>query len=447
MSSGELVRILCVDDEQNVLDAMQQLMRRHYDLHTADNGEEGLRLLREAGPFAVVLSDMRMPGMNGAEFLRQARDNAPETVRILLTGYADMENIVSAVNDGNIFRILGKPCPADHLLDAVAQAVQQHELLRSERVLLADTLRGTILALTELLSQSDPQVFGRATRLKIQAKRCAEELQMPELWQMEVAAILSQVGTITLPAELRDRLYSGGDIEPGEEQVVMRLPEVNEQILANIPRLESVREILRYQNKLYNGGGYPDDGVAGEDIPLGARILKVMYDFDLLQLHHLEPEEALETMHASAGYYDLHVLNVLTRFVKGRHAENPALAVELAQLKAGMVLAQDILTADGAVLVGHGQEISGEVCEQLQQSDAPFCVVEPLWVHLSAPAADSGDLAGETAESDTPSTLTVLQELPKDERSSLENLFLETLAAIKAEEPSMSPFAAAPQPG
>jgi len=446
MSSEDKARILSVDDEQNVLDAMQQLMRRHYDLQTADNGEEGLRLIREDEPFAVVLSDMRMPGMNGAEFLRQARDTAPETVRILLTGYADMENVMAAVNDGNIFRIMGKPCPSDQLLETVAQAVQQHELLKSERELLEDTLRGTILALTELLSQSDPRVFGRATRLKIQAKRCAEELQMPDIWQMEVAAILSQVGTITLPTALREKLYSGGDIDSTEEQAIVRLPEINEQILANIPRLESVRGILRYQNKLYNGGGFPNDNVAGEDIPLGARILKTVYDFDLLQLHHLEPAEALETMHACAGYYDLQVLNVLTRMVNGQHAENPALAVELGQLQAGMVLAQDILTTEGSVLSGHGQEITGELCEQLQQSDAPYQVVEPLWVYLSAPAADGGAEAEAAAETVETSILIQLRELSAVDRSSLENLFVETLTAVEAEEPVATMFAAAPQP-
>ena len=122
-------RILFVDDEPNLLDGIRRTLRKHGGLQTATSGAEGLRLLNEAGPFALVVSDMRMPLMNGAKFLAKVRELAPDTVRMILSGQSDLQATIAAVNDGDIYRFLNKPCPAEQLWSAVEDGLKQYRLL------------------------------------------------------------------------------------------------------------------------------------------------------------------------------------------------------------------------------------------------------------------------------------------------------------------------------
>src|SRR5581483_749570 len=140
----------CVDDEPAVLEGLMLHLRRRFAVCTAPSGAAGSEAVRGKGPFACVMSDMRMPGMSGAEFLKQVRYLAPDTVRVLLTGQADMSAAVSAVNEGQIFRFLTKPCPPPSLLGALEAAVGQHALITAERELLEQTLRGTVKMLGDV---------------------------------------------------------------------------------------------------------------------------------------------------------------------------------------------------------------------------------------------------------------------------------------------------------
>jgi DNA-binding NtrC family response regulator len=140
--------VLCVDDEPDVLEGLRDVLHRSFDVRVAGSGAEGLEILRN-GPdsFAVVISDMRMPGMTGSEFLRAARVIASDTVRMLLTGQADVDAAIRAVNDAHLFRFLTKPCDSQALLCACAAALNQHYLQTADRALLQETLRGSVDAL------------------------------------------------------------------------------------------------------------------------------------------------------------------------------------------------------------------------------------------------------------------------------------------------------------
>ncbi|MDH3727971.1 MAG: response regulator, partial [Myxococcales bacterium] len=127
--SDQKPRVLCVDDESNILDGLRRHLRRHFEIHTAPGSREGLGLMEaEEEPFVVVVSDLQMPEMNGIDFLKEVRERSPDTTRILLTGNADLSSAVSAVNEGNIFRFLTKPCPNEVLIQAVSAGVEQHRL-------------------------------------------------------------------------------------------------------------------------------------------------------------------------------------------------------------------------------------------------------------------------------------------------------------------------------
>ncbi|MEP7306142.1 MAG: response regulator [Acidobacteriota bacterium] len=244
-------KILCVDDEPNILEGLALNLRRRYEVITAPGGTAGLAALQRDGAIEVVISDMRMPGMDGAAFLNKARQVAPNAVRMLLTGQTDLDSAIAAINQGQIFRFLTKPCLPIALILAVEAALEQHRLVTAERVLLEQTLHGSIEALTDVLALTSPVSFGRAIRIKLLVSEMAALLAMPERWQVEVAAMLSQLGCLTLPAETLENVYYGRTLSADEEQMVARLPALTEQLLGRIPRLETVRAILSSCSKPY----------------------------------------------------------------------------------------------------------------------------------------------------------------------------------------------------
>jgi CheY-like chemotaxis protein len=196
--SGDTPRILCVDDEPHVLEGLRDSLRRSFDVRVPESGAEGLALLeRDPDGYAVVISDMRMPVMSGAAFLSQVRRVAPNAVRLPLTGYADVDAAIRAVNDGQLFRFLTKPCPPEELLRACAAALGQHRLMVAERVLLEQTLRCSIKALTDVLALTNPAAFGRGARPKAAVRMLAQQSGLADSW--EVATWLGASRTCTVP--------------------------------------------------------------------------------------------------------------------------------------------------------------------------------------------------------------------------------------------------------
>ena len=158
-------KVLFVDDESSILDGYKRMLHREFEVDTAVGGLQGLTLIRDRGPFSVVISDMRMPGMNGAQFLAQVRQSAPDTVRMLLTGYTDIDAAMDAVNRGNIFRFLAKPCEKETMIEAINAGIYQYRLVMVEKELLEDTLMGSIKVMTDVLSAASPEAFGRSMRI------------------------------------------------------------------------------------------------------------------------------------------------------------------------------------------------------------------------------------------------------------------------------------------
>ncbi|MCG8587939.1 MAG: response regulator, partial [Proteobacteria bacterium] len=181
-ASADLPKVLCVDDERRVLEGIRRHLRKEFDLTLAPGAEKGLDAVRDQGPFEVVISDLQMPGMDGIEMLSRMQELAPLTVRVLLTGNANVDSAVSAVNEGNIFRFLTKPCPAEKLSKTVHAAIEQHRLLTAEKVLLEQTLHGSVQMLTDVLAMADPAAFGRATRLKQLAGDLSDALGLDARW-------------------------------------------------------------------------------------------------------------------------------------------------------------------------------------------------------------------------------------------------------------------------
>ena len=348
-------RLLLVDDEPSVLEALALNLRRSFEVMTATSGPAGLEYLECESDFAVVISDMRMPKMDGAAFLSRAREIAPDAVRILLTGQADLDAAIKAVNQGQIFRFLTKPCPRDTLRTAIDSAVAQHRLLTGERVLLEQTLRGSIKMLIDVLAITSPVAFGRANHIKTRVLRLAGLLGVLDSWQLEVAALASQLGYIVLPHHLCSKLEAGAPLSEDEQRIVARAPAMTEQLLANIPRLEGVRAMLAMHMQ-------PPRRTLSADpttrlIELGAHLLRVASDIEAFEA--ADPaSSALSMLLSRADQYDPEVLEAVEKMYREGDPQHTVRAITVGGLRAGMVLAEDVRLANGTLLVSRGYEVT-----------------------------------------------------------------------------------------
>lgn len=383
--SNERLHVLCVDDEALVLQGLVLNLRPHYRISTATSGQDGLALIDGDDPPAVVISDMQMPEMDGAVFLSRVRERLPDSIRLLLTGHADVESAMAAVNHGQIFRFLTKPCPPPVFLSAVHAAAEQYRLVTAERVLLEQTLRGSIKALTDILSLSSPLAFGRALRLKQRASELLAAMATPMPWQLEVAIMLSQIGCITLPTATAEKFYYGQPLSTEENEMVQGLPALAVQIIESIPRLESVRAILQLQELNFDGAGAPSTSPSGSGLPLGARVLKIISDWDTLESSGMDATRVAETLQGRRGVYDPALVEEIVRL----HVDLPSSGlhqVALGSLKVGMFLAHDIFHNDRRLLVARGQEVTLSLLRRLRNLP-PGSVREPILVTIPVETA------------------------------------------------------------
>ena len=262
-------KILFVDDDSNLLASFQRQLRNQFTVDISPDGQQGLESITHQGPYATIVSDFRMPGMDGVQFLSRAREVAPDSVRMLLTGYADVQTAIEAVNEGNIFRLLTKPCPPDTLTKALTAGIKQYQLVTAERELLEKTLSGSIKVLSEVLSLVNPEAFGRAARITRYVRQIASKMGLSEVWQFETAAMLSQIGCIILQEETLKKIYRGVELTKEEEQLFNMHPSIASDLIAKIPRMEKIAEIIAYQEKHFDGSGIPHGFSPGRANSLG----------------------------------------------------------------------------------------------------------------------------------------------------------------------------------
>jgi response regulator RpfG family c-di-GMP phosphodiesterase len=275
---------------------------------------------------------------------------------------------------------LTKPCGAQVFLAAVQAAVEQHRLLTSEKELLEKTLRGSIKALTEILSLANPLAFGRAIRIKQHAAELVAALRISLSWQIEVAAMLSQIGCMALSASTNEKLYYGRPLGKEESETTKQLPTLAVQLLGSIPRLDAVRTILLAQECDFDGAAAPIGAPRGEAIPLGARVLRLVCDYDFLEAAKVDPVAAIATLRTQRNRYDPALLEALAR-VKTKAITEGVHSLALAAVRPGMFVAGDVTSTTGVLLVPRGHEVTSGLLQRLRNC-AVGTVSEPIEVYV-----------------------------------------------------------------
>lgn len=401
-------RLLCVDDEANILSALRRMLRpQGYQVTVANSGAEGLQIMEEQG-FDLVISDMRMPEMDGSRFLEQVKHRWPDTVRILLTGYADISSTVDAINKGEIYRYISKPWDDNDLLLIVREALERKALEREKARLEALTARQneelrdlnanlerkvaertaalakaheklktsfitSIKIFANLIELRAPVLAGHSRRVADLARKIAVQMKLASVDAQDVflAGLLHDIGKIGLPDDLLARAVPQ---MTGEARgAYNKHPAKGEQALMALEELRGAAHLIRSHHERFDGQGFPD-GLSGLAIPVGARILAVANDYDGLQIGTLAvrrytAEDACKLVAEGRGRrYDPMVvdafLEVLGRIDSdlGRERE-----VTPANLESGMVLSRDLVSRDGVLLLSADYILDAGLIRQIRE--------------------------------------------------------------------------------
>jgi ActR/RegA family two-component response regulator len=359
-------RILLIDDEPAVLAGYERTLHQDFDVQTAVGGELGLKALREDAPYAVVVSDMRMPMMSGSQFLAQAKVLAPDTVRMLLTGYTDIDAAMAAINEGSIFRFLTKPCSKDTLTAALNAGVGQNDLIRSEKELLEKTLIGSIKALADLLSATSPEAFGRSMRIAHIVRHIAASFALAHTWRLEAAAMLSQLGCVMLDTGVIQQAFVGMKLSLEDQARFDTHPVAAMKLLSGIPRLEPVAWMIG--NQLSREIPHEIPSMRRECVAetiQGAKILKLAVAYDDLRIKPFSEERAIESLRYRDTEFERELIDALIG-IKPPGGQMISCRLAIAKLATGMFLDQEVRNRQGMLLAGKGQEISRAVLLKIQ---------------------------------------------------------------------------------
>lgn len=362
--------ILLIDDDVNLLAALKRQFRGRYPIETATGGEEAVARIAGGESFEVVVCDMRMGGMDGVATLAKIRELAPDTVRLMLTGNADMQTAIDAINTGAIFRFLTKPCPQEQMEQGLDAAREQYRLVTAERELLEKTLAGSVKVLIDMLAMASPIAFSRATRIRNWARKVGVALGLPQRWQLEIAAMLGPVGLLSVPPEVLLKLQKKLPLTEVERGMIERSPEAARNVIAHIPRLAGVARVIHLQNRGFDGSGFPADGPKGTEIPADARILHILAALANIVAGHEPTRADFDTLALRAQQFDPTLFTRIRQIleVASDRAREGVVAKVLPTglLLPEMVLAADVIAADGRLVLSADMQISEAHVESLR---------------------------------------------------------------------------------
>lgn len=371
-------KILLVDDDRNLLDSFNRQFRKSLAFETTTSGADGVQAVSDGGPFAVVISDMMMPNMDGVQFLSHVHRISPSTVRIMLTGHANLEVAINIVNDGNIFRFLTKPVETDQLYRVILDGIQQYRLITTEKILLNNTLKGAVNLLSDILSLLNPDNFSQSTRIKRHVHTMVNSLALEDSWHYDLAAMLSQIGLVALSPALIEKHARGETLSHREQQLFSTHPSIGARLLKHIPRLELVAEMVEHQQQNVPRIDFEGRLDNAQKATLGGQILKVAIAFDQLLRGGLDQIAALDVLKENAEAYDPVLVETLAS--NALRQKLKVMTLPISELEPGLILDQPVQTPAGLLLIAKGQVLSQAVLLRLLAAEECGIVSGPIRV-------------------------------------------------------------------
>lgn len=371
----DTTNVLLVDDDARLLNAARRVLRKHITLETAQDAEAALACLHENGPFAVVISDQNMPDMKGADLLAIVARRWPTTVRMMLTGNNDQATAISAVNDGQVFRFINKPCGPEDLLEAISMAAKHYALLMSEKTLLEQTLSGSVKVLTDVLALSRPEAFKRSSDIQRWAKHVSTEMTLERPWELDLAAMLCTLGDVAVPDSITRKYYAGAALNDNERSLLDHASVHGRDLIANVPRMRGIADAIYYCRKGFDGSGVPEKGVKGEAIPPIGRLLKILLDLaEATTAPGTSFQDGIAQLNRNAAQYDPDMLTSVAANLAADEAftlrsGRERIQVSANGLREGDITAVDILDDQGNRLLVSGSTLTALTIKRLRSME------------------------------------------------------------------------------
>jgi len=314
------------------------------------------------------VSDLAMPGMDGVRFLAKTRDISPLSIRMMLTGHGDLDAAIAAVNEGNIFRFLTKPCPIESLVRALDAGLEQYRLVTAEKELLRGTLRGCIKVLTDILNLVNPEAFTRGERVKRLMMAVVRTAALANPLKFELAGMLSQIGMVAIPQEIVFKRFRGEQLSAEENQIYGMHAAIATSLLSQIPRLNDVVEIVSCQNECFSQGTVMAEG---------AVLINLCLEFDDLDQLGVPKDQAITSLRPR---WEARAPAVFTAFEKVLYSDEGYVPKRIAfkNIMAGMIIQQDLLDAQGLLIMAKGQELSNIAILRLTKMSESFKLPKEL---------------------------------------------------------------------
>jgi len=395
-------KVLFVDDEENLLNSFISLMRKEdIDVHILQDSTQIDSMLSEKGPFALILSDQRMPGLNGAELLAKVALNNSETIRVLVTGYSDYNETVQAINNGGISQYISKPWNDDKLKEIINSLVQQYNLEQENKFLLnelklknsklTELLDGTILnsthLLVDILSYINPNAAAQTEKVKelgIPILNKINNLSPKDIWEIKIALDLFNLGIAVLPSWVQIVLNKEGLDSINRFDVSKDHQLLAAKLLEKIPGFEGVAKIIKFSNKNWDGSGIPEDiEISKYKLPIGSRLLKILLDFNKLQFSNYKDIELLKSMTKKPNKYDIDLLKLIIKsYTVKKTIKIKQIKVFPKELKPGMVVLDTIQTLSGVKLINSNTILTNTSITAIRSWEKLRDKIEPINVKV-----------------------------------------------------------------
>jgi response regulator RpfG family c-di-GMP phosphodiesterase len=378
--------ILVVDDTPENIDLLQEILAPLYKVRAAANGTRALEIACSADRPDLILLDIMMPGMDGYQVIQNLKKDpySHDIPVIFVTALGEEESEQRGFELG-CQDYITKPLSAPLVRARVKTHLEQYRLRKAEQELLEKTLKGSLAMVVEMLSLLDPVSFEVARRMGELSERLAKKLGMDSPWILGLAAVLSQIGAVTIPEVVMVKVKRGAFLNTAEREMFNRIPEIGYKLMCNIPRMEQVAELVHYAQKNYNGSGFPVDETRGEEIPLGSRILRVAFDYLYLVPVKGTTEGAVNEMLSRTAWYDPDVLFALKDLLKEMKDEPrpEPVSMQLSELRPGQMLAEPVQSEDGRIFIQTGTVIGISHIEKLYNVARLTKLKEPILIQIT----------------------------------------------------------------
>ena len=352
--------VLFVDDDPNILKAIQRNLRDKFEICIAESVSDALQLLKEH-QFPVIVSDMKMPEMNGADFLILAKEAQPEAIRILLTGESGLEEAIKAINESDIYKFLKKPCATDKLISTIDTALRMYNAHHIEALIMDKSVKGFVYIISDLMNVISPEIFKKSSDVSKIAKSSQTKFPIEDSWSVEVACLLMYLGSIHYKVYKYSDLYG--------KHLMVKVLNKSAQLIFNIPKFEEVHNIL------YDLALFYEKKTFIENLDSDSKVLKLIIDY-----YHMVVTKGFKDKFLAM--YSKDIIEKLPAMLGKK--PNAIVSLEAKQLSAGMRAAENIITVSGSILVNKGEVLKEEDLNVLNLFSSKNVLVEPFKVQRSS---------------------------------------------------------------